>query len=456
LAVQTSRDGVPRPIVFGTAAVTGNIIDRSAPKIVKKKERSGKGGPVTVTERVYMSYAIRVCEGPATSISRVWENEKLVYDATPGSTIVKDSTKFLTKVTFYMGEESQLPDPTLEAIHGVGSTPAHRGTCYAVWKDKDLTDFGGAIPQYLFEDNGESVFEPSAIYASVTFPGKGRATDIFRDGNGGIGIYYNPSGSNGLVVGGTFKRSLLNTALAEVSTTTITHQAGSPGDDRFWFRTGDKDGNIMGADDNFGYCEISDDGVYKARLEPYAGITAGWWYAEFSYTGNGAGGLLWIENGKIWHCNRQTNAGQQLSYWSSIPATGLVAATTNKATTFLTYNQIYCHLAENGTYYVYSDGDNQLYTWNIGTNTLTAVLSINLGGTFGMFAFAVHRGKLMALNQGPSAGAWRMSVYKLSDGSFINDVTGFTDPNTDCTKIIATDTAVYVKAGTKLYAVGVN
>lgn len=154
LAVQTSRDGVPRPIVFGTAAVTGNIIDRSAPKIVKKKERSGKGGPVTVTERVYMSYAIRVCEGPATSITRVWENEKLVYDGRPESTIVKDSTKFLTKTTFYMGGETQLPDPTLEAIHGVGNTPAHRGTCYAVFKDKDLTDFGGAIPQYRFEVNG--------------------------------------------------------------------------------------------------------------------------------------------------------------------------------------------------------------------------------------------------------------------------------------------------------------
>jgi hypothetical protein len=166
LAVQTSRDGVPRPIVFGTAAVTGNIIDRSAPKIVKKKERSGKGGPVTVTERVYMSYAIRVCEGPATSISRVWENEKLVYDATPGSTIVKDSTKFLQKVTFYMGEESQLPDPTLEAIHGVGSTPAHRGTCYAVWKDKDLTDFGGAIPQYRFEVNGPVIYQDSYLLGS--------------------------------------------------------------------------------------------------------------------------------------------------------------------------------------------------------------------------------------------------------------------------------------------------
>jgi hypothetical protein len=163
LAVQTSRDGVPRPIVFGVAAVAGNIIDRSEPKIVKKKERQGKGGPVTVSERVYMSFAIRVCEGPATSISRIWENEKLVYDATSGSAIVADSNKFLQKVTFYLGDETQMPDPTLEAIHGVGNTPAHRGTCYAVFKDKDLTDFGGAIPQYRFEVNGPNFFNDSSF-----------------------------------------------------------------------------------------------------------------------------------------------------------------------------------------------------------------------------------------------------------------------------------------------------
>lgn len=28
IGVQTSRDGVPRPIVFGTAPVVGNVIDR--------------------------------------------------------------------------------------------------------------------------------------------------------------------------------------------------------------------------------------------------------------------------------------------------------------------------------------------------------------------------------------------------------------------------------------------
>lgn len=292
-----------------------------------------------------------------------------------------------------------------------------------------------------------------SIDTTANFGSFARGVDIYRDLSGGIGVYYNLGGSagGGCNVGGQIVRSLLNTSLAETSTTTITHQTGSPGDDRLWFRSGDKDGNYIGADDNFGYCELSIDGVYSCKIKPYSGAADSWWFGEFSYTSNGGGGLIWIENGKIWHCNRQTNVGQQLSYWSSIPIID-TTANVNLATTFTTYSLIYCHLAEDGTYYVYSDDDNKLYTWNIGTNTLTEILSINMGGTYGMHGFAVHRGKLMVLKNSTLA-VWVLSVYNLSDGSFVNDVTGFTDPNSDCTKIIATDNGVYVKAGIKIYYV---
>jgi hypothetical protein len=195
MAVQTSRDGVPRPIVFGTAAVMGNIIDRGEPRIVKKKEKQGKGGPETVTEHVYMTFAIRVCEGPVTSISRVWENEKLVYDVTPGSTISGDAADWLSKVNFYYGDESQLPDPALEVIHGVGSTPAYRGTCYAVWDKKDLTEFGGSIPQYRFEVNGGDFgYDPYAAYviSLLHMDGTNNQTTDFVDEVVGTGTWNYP------------------------------------------------------------------------------------------------------------------------------------------------------------------------------------------------------------------------------------------------------------------------
>jgi len=184
LQIQTSRDGVPRPIVFGRAAVSGNIIDRSEPKIVKKKERAGKGGPVTVSERVYMSYAIRICEGPAIGVSRIWENEKLVYDTRVGSTFLSESAKFAEKITIYLGDETQMPDPTLEAIHGVGFVPAHRGTCYIVFKDKDLTDFGGAIPQYRFEvDVADPDFYEASVYSLIDCAGVA-STETYHDTKG--------------------------------------------------------------------------------------------------------------------------------------------------------------------------------------------------------------------------------------------------------------------------------
>src|SRR5574343_477322 len=180
LQIQTSRDGVPRPIVYGVACVAGNIIDRTNPRIVKKKERAGKGGPVTITERAYLSFAVRICEGPAAGISRVWENEKLVYDVTPGSTIPNDSAKFASKVTFYLGDETQMPDPTLEAFHGVGNTPAYRGTCYAVVKDKDVTDTGGAISQYRFEIAAVGTMGSAGQW--LVTDGIGYSSDLLEDG----------------------------------------------------------------------------------------------------------------------------------------------------------------------------------------------------------------------------------------------------------------------------------
>lgn len=150
--VQTSQEGVPRPIVYGTAAVMGNLIDRGPLNKVITEERQGKGGgPVVESESLFMTFAIRICEGPVVGISRIWEDEKLVYDATDGTQIASDSARYAQGFTLYLGDEDQLPDPDLEAIHGVGNTPAYRGTCYIVFKEKNLTDRRGTIPQFRFE-----------------------------------------------------------------------------------------------------------------------------------------------------------------------------------------------------------------------------------------------------------------------------------------------------------------
>jgi hypothetical protein len=149
--LQTSAEGVFRPIVFGTAALKGNIIDR-VNRVVRTEESGGKGGgPVVETDRVYWTFAIRLCEGPIGAVLRIWQDEKLVYDMRPGSSIPDESSEFAEGFRLYLGDEDQLPDPDLEAAHGVGNTPAYRGTAYIVFPNFDLTDYRERIPDFRFE-----------------------------------------------------------------------------------------------------------------------------------------------------------------------------------------------------------------------------------------------------------------------------------------------------------------
>lgn len=150
-AVQTSAEGVYRPVVFGTAAVVGNVIERGNRQIKNKQTGGGKGGPVNEEQRVYWTFAIRICEGPIAAILRVWEDEKLVYDIRPDSTIPDESAEFFARTRIYLGDEDQLPDPDIEAYRGVGNVPAYRGTAYIVFPNADLTDRRESIPNYRFE-----------------------------------------------------------------------------------------------------------------------------------------------------------------------------------------------------------------------------------------------------------------------------------------------------------------
>ncbi|MPS98615.1 MAG: hypothetical protein E2581_08955 [Pseudomonas sp.] len=74
---------------------------------------------------------------------------KIVYDARDPD-FQDDNDKFLAGCRIYKGDEEQLPDPDLEAIHGAGEVPAYRGSSYIVFIDDDVTDRRGSIPQYEF------------------------------------------------------------------------------------------------------------------------------------------------------------------------------------------------------------------------------------------------------------------------------------------------------------------
>lgn len=158
---QTANDGVPIPWGFGTFPTAGNIIWTSELR-ERKKEDDGKGtGVVNVTYHYYRSYAIAICQGirqddgtylPVAGILQVKRNGKVVYDVSPDGTQEQraQNAKFLRTAKFYLGSEDQLPDATIEAELGLGDAPAYPGTVYMVCANEELTENGGAIPQYEF------------------------------------------------------------------------------------------------------------------------------------------------------------------------------------------------------------------------------------------------------------------------------------------------------------------
>lgn len=168
IAKQTSMEGVPRPIVWALSPpMAGNIIASSEPRIVRKRQRQGKGGPKVETEHVYRTYAIGVCEGPITRFVRIWRNNTLVFDVSefPQKTH-EENVEFLKRARFFLGTWDQNPSPALEKIFGVGTTPSHRGTAYMVMEDEELTDLRGAIPQWTFQvERCEGFFLTSRPYA---------------------------------------------------------------------------------------------------------------------------------------------------------------------------------------------------------------------------------------------------------------------------------------------------
>ena len=148
---QTTTEGAPRAIVFGAGPVTGNLIDTGPIRIVETTEEAkGGGGPSVTTRSYFRTYAIRVCEGPIAAYLVAKRDGRVVYDVRPGSDFAAENEIFYGYTNIYLGDEAQLPSAALEAIHGAGNVPAHRGSAYIVFVDDDLTARQGSVPQWEF------------------------------------------------------------------------------------------------------------------------------------------------------------------------------------------------------------------------------------------------------------------------------------------------------------------
>ena len=114
------------------------VIGASRFKEHRRKESGGKGGPKYVEYTYSVSVAIALCQGPITRLDRVWAN---------GEQVSLSAYHW----RLYKGDETQNPDPLIEAVEGTGLAPAYRGTAYVVFEDLPLDAFGNRLPQFSFE-----------------------------------------------------------------------------------------------------------------------------------------------------------------------------------------------------------------------------------------------------------------------------------------------------------------
>jgi hypothetical protein len=139
LKVQASQDGAPMPIVYGRFRVAGQVIWASKfHEINAKRTVGGKGGQRVVERSYTISFAIGLAQGAIDGLGRVWINGEILDLST-----VAHRT--------YLGSETQMPDPLIEALEGLNNAPAFRGLAYIVFEDFPVTAYGDRIPQFAFE-----------------------------------------------------------------------------------------------------------------------------------------------------------------------------------------------------------------------------------------------------------------------------------------------------------------
>ena len=161
------------PLVYNRGIVVGNVIWASDERVVSKCVGAVTVDPetndITVSStrirQTFIDLAVGVSEGALAGISRIWIDDKLVYNNTLdpddilGSTLVVENIglynrevdeidkydRTLMELKLYLGTEDQAPDPTM------GTGLAHRGLAYIVFKNFELTSFNGNVPTIRVE-----------------------------------------------------------------------------------------------------------------------------------------------------------------------------------------------------------------------------------------------------------------------------------------------------------------
>ena len=224
--ITSSAEGSPIVELWGRSRFGGQLIWSTKFKETintTTESQGGKGGPKAVTETTEYIYSASIAIGLCNSdggvtLGRIWADGKLL-----------DLSDFTYR--FYDGSDTQLADPKIEAVEGVGNVPAFRGVAYIVFEDMVLTDFGNRIPQITCEINRPSALNSegemeSTIKAVNIIPGAGEfiyGTESYStddgEGNSVSENSHNSSGNTDFVASlDNLERLAPNTASASIVT----------------------------------------------------------------------------------------------------------------------------------------------------------------------------------------------------------------------------------------------
>jgi len=161
-----------------------------------KDTTGGKGAQPSQTTKTYtytQSMAYLICEGVADGFIQIFVNGALVYNMSSTADIPTQVVSALgaANIQFYPGDETQLPNSTIQADLGVTLTPAYRGCCYLVITDMDVT----ALPLAF---NFEVVVVKSGTYTDAITYTCPRPIDNVTTASGAVSYMPNASKMRGI------------------------------------------------------------------------------------------------------------------------------------------------------------------------------------------------------------------------------------------------------------------
>lgn len=196
--VQISSYGAAIPIPYGSERLAGNVIwpaNFQVDEYSTTTTSGGKGGPTQTGYGYRATFAILVGKAPPGGFAgygKVWFNKKWVVTLQGSAFPWQSSGDVMTACRWYLGTDTQDPDPLMVARDG--SAPGYRGFGYIVFEGIELTNsgMGNRPPNVEVEVFTKAVAsgppDPRVVYdgASATVPDNTSAIALIDPNTGYI------------------------------------------------------------------------------------------------------------------------------------------------------------------------------------------------------------------------------------------------------------------------------